>query len=232
MGTQSLGFLEQINAKTRTAWLDNTNTLFVFRCGGEDARTLAAELSITDYNPLTLSQSDIVGLPDYTCYVRSRDGQGRQQVFQVRTQRLPEGDPSVLRAVQDHSRQNHCRSADEADKLIALAKSFRGTPDLGVSRSAGWNPSESGGKSNYTIDEDKSNGVVKDDSVERGKPNQAKVRRVKRGRANETADPVQAAMDREEVAAQRAMAELQQAFDAEITEKDEALAATQGGENE
>lgn len=81
MGTQSLGFLEQINAKTRTAWLDNTNTLFVFHCGGDDARTLAAELSITDYNPLTLSQSDIVGLPDYTCYVRSRDGMGGNRSF-------------------------------------------------------------------------------------------------------------------------------------------------------
>lgn len=56
------------------------------------------------------------------------------------------------------------------------------------------------------------------------------MRRVKRGRTNETADPVQTAMDREAVAAQRAMAELQQAFDAEITEEDEALTAVQGGE--
>ena len=46
----------------RLAWMANVSTLFVFRCGAEDAQVLADELSIGARDGNTVEEGDIVGL--------------------------------------------------------------------------------------------------------------------------------------------------------------------------
>ena len=130
MGTQSLKFLDQVNEKARASWLDNTGTLFVFRCGAEDAEHLAKELAITDDNPLSITPNDIVGLPDFTCYVRVRNAKGKRRVFQCLTHRAPEPSKSIWNTVRTESRAKYCRPASEVDAWMGLAQDDQGLVDV------------------------------------------------------------------------------------------------------
>jgi len=130
LGTQSLGVLEEKNRLLRKSWLDNTHTLFAFRSGSDDARTLADELSIGELDPLTVTSSDIVGLPDYTCYVRSRDTEHGQQVFRLHTRRADAGSEHTYQDVAAQSRERYGRDAKQVDTWLALARKYRGQPDL------------------------------------------------------------------------------------------------------
>ncbi len=137
MGTQSLRFLDQVNEKARSAWLDNTGTLFVFRCGADDAYELSRELSITDDNPLSITPSDIVGLPDFTCYVRARNGKGGQEVFCVETAKAPDPKPGDFERLWQASLNQCGRDAEAVDQWFALAQDEQGLPDLAKSPSGG-----------------------------------------------------------------------------------------------
>lgn len=64
----------------------DTNLLPAFRCGAEDAEVMARELCMGDVDRLTVTAADIVGLADYACFVRVRDGVPR--VFGVETRRV------------------------------------------------------------------------------------------------------------------------------------------------
>jgi len=127
LGTQSLGLLDQLNAKTRQAWLDNTSSLFVFRSGGDDARELARELSVADDDQLTISPSDIVGLPEYSCFVRVR---GVSTPFRVDTRKADAGDEVVFERIREASRKTHGRDAKRVDEWLRLASDLQGQSDL------------------------------------------------------------------------------------------------------
>lgn len=142
LGTQSLGVLEEKNRLLRKSWLDNTHTLFTFRSGSDDARSLADELSIGEPDRLTVTASDIVGLPDYTCYVRSRDTAHGQQVFRLHTRRADAGSPQSFQCIVTQSRQRYGRAAQQVDAWLALARKHRATPDL--FGAAGRKPAASG----------------------------------------------------------------------------------------
>lgn len=137
MGTQSLKFLDAVNEKARASWLDNTGTLFVFRCGADDAEHLAKELAISDDNPLSISPGDIVGLSDFTCYVRVRNGQGKRRVFQCVTQRAPDSVQATWTEVRRLSRDTYCRPASQVDEWLGLAQDDQGNVDMTQSSSGG-----------------------------------------------------------------------------------------------
>jgi hypothetical protein len=141
LGTQSLKFLDQVNERARATWLDNTATLFVFRCGAEDAEVLAKELSITDDNPLSITPSDIVGLPDYTCYIRTRNARGQQRVFQCLTDKAPTPSAVTSEKVREQSRQKYCHRAEDVDAWIAQAQTDQGEIDMSGMSSNGHRPS-------------------------------------------------------------------------------------------
>lgn len=89
MGTQSLEALavSEAGQRTRAAWLANINALFVFRCGAEDAEVMARELGVGDVDRLTVTAGDMVGLADYACFARLRDGSGVPRIFGVKTRK-------------------------------------------------------------------------------------------------------------------------------------------------
>ena len=118
MGTQSLEVLQQVNAKTAAAWLDNVNTLFVFRCGADDAQTLAAELATGAPDRLTVTAEDIVGLADYACFVRVRDASRTPRVFHLQTRQAEDGDAAIAEQVFQRSRQDYGRDATEVDRWL------------------------------------------------------------------------------------------------------------------
>ena len=119
LGTQSLRFLDQVNKRARAAWLDNTNALFVFRCGAEDAEVLAEELNTSARDPQGVRPEDIVGLPDYACFGRVRD-RGQPVVFRVETIQAPAGDQAALDALIASSRARAGRPAREVERMLAL----------------------------------------------------------------------------------------------------------------
>jgi len=126
LGTQSLGLLDAVNEKTRRAWLDNTSSLFVFRSGAEDARLLASELSVSDDDHLTISASDIVGLPDYACFARVR---GVSAPFRVDTRKVEEGDSAVFNRICERSREVHGRDATWVDAWLQQASALQGATE-------------------------------------------------------------------------------------------------------
>ena len=126
LGTQSLGLLDAVNEKTRRAWLDNTSSLFVFRSGADDARTLANELSIGDEDQLTITPSDIVGLPDYSCFARLR---GVAAPFRIDTRKVEDGDATTLARIQARSREVHGRDARWVDAWLQQASALQGVTE-------------------------------------------------------------------------------------------------------
>ncbi len=137
MGTQSLRFLDQVNKRVRAAWLDNTSALFVFRCGAEDAQELARELSIADADRLTVTPSDIVGLPDFSCFARVRDANRQPSIFRVDTRKVDDGDPHAFERVREASRVKYGRDAADVDYWLRLASSYQGEPDIVASTYGG-----------------------------------------------------------------------------------------------
>ena len=135
LGTQSLGLLDELNRKTRRAWLDNTSALFVFRCGADDARDLARELSVGEEDELTVTASDIVGLPEYACFARVR---GTATPFRIDTRKVDDGDPQTFGRIREASRQTYGRDAVLVDEWLAQAGELHGTPDLVDSAGKGY----------------------------------------------------------------------------------------------
>jgi hypothetical protein len=136
LGTQSLRFLRQVNKRTQTAWLDNTNALFAFRCGAADADVLADELNTSARDPQGIQPEDIVGLPDYACFVRVRD-RGQPVVFRVETMQAPTGSAALVNPLIAESRRRAGRPAAEVDQLLAmgmLPEAKDDNPDLSVSK--------------------------------------------------------------------------------------------------
>jgi hypothetical protein len=130
LGTQSLAYLEQMNQKTRAAWLANTSTLFVFRCGAEDADDLAPELSVGDEDRLTVTPADIVGLPDFACFVRAHGPSREPYVFRVETRKVDAGSDATLARIRDRSRAVYGRDVREVDTWLNMASDLQGEPNL------------------------------------------------------------------------------------------------------
>jgi hypothetical protein len=148
LGTQSLGVLAETNRKLRPAWLDNTSTLFVFRCGAQDAEVMAAELATGAEDRTTVTAGDIVGLPDYTCYVRTRTANRQVKVFSTTTRKMDAGSTAVCDAVRERSRQVHGCDAGVVDAWLADARKDHGIPDL-LDRAG---PPRSAGDANWTTE--------------------------------------------------------------------------------
>jgi hypothetical protein len=136
LGTQSLAYLAQMNQKTRAAWLANTSTLFVFRCGAEDADHLAPELSVGDEDRLTVTPADIVGLPDFACFVRAHGASREPFVFRVETRKADYGSEATLARIRTRSRAVYGRDIREVDAWLKMASDLQGAPNL-VSAAAG-----------------------------------------------------------------------------------------------
>ena len=100
--------------------------MFVFRSGADDARTLANELSIGDEDQLTITPSDIVGLPDYSCFARLR---GVAAPFRIDTRKVEDGDATTLARIQARSREVHGRDARWVDAWLQQASALQGTTE-------------------------------------------------------------------------------------------------------
>lgn len=130
LGTQSLAYLAQMDVKTRAAWLANTSTLFVFRCGAEDAADLAPELGVGDEDRLTVTPSDIVGLPDFACFVRAHGRSREPYVFRAETRKVDYGSDETLERIRAHSRAAYGRDMRQVDEWLKMASDWQGEPNL------------------------------------------------------------------------------------------------------
>ncbi len=124
LGTQSLGVLNEASRETRLSWLANVSTLFVFRCGAEDAEVLAGELSIGARDGHTIEAADINGLPDHACFVRTRAKNGAPTVFRSKHAKPTLAIRRCGRASSIASREKHGVDAQVVDRWLACAYQF------------------------------------------------------------------------------------------------------------
>jgi hypothetical protein len=99
---------------------------------------------------MTVTAGDIVGLPDFTCYVRTRTAHRQVKVFSTTTRKMDAGSAEVLEAVCERSRTVHGRDAAAVDAWLAEARKDHGTPDLLETTRPTRN---AGGDSNWTATE-------------------------------------------------------------------------------
>ena len=77
-----------------------------------------------------MTPSDIVGLPDFSCFARVKGRDRAPQVFRVDTRKVDEGDARMREAIQTASRNTYGRDWRQVDQWIRLASDLQGPPDL------------------------------------------------------------------------------------------------------
>ena len=93
LSTQSLAQLDVLDPLLKPVVLANVDTIFVFQTSAADARELAWELD------KRVDEVDIINLPDYTCYLKTKKGHERLPTIQVRTLPPLTPNPQVTRRV-------------------------------------------------------------------------------------------------------------------------------------
>lgn len=127
MGTQSLSTIAALESQhkrnQRIPWLENIHTLFVFACGGDDAKALVQELNLNAGDD-QITPQDIVGLPEYHAFVRAREASGTPRSFMVRTLRISPGDDLTLENIIQASLRNYARPSALADVMARVTQEF------------------------------------------------------------------------------------------------------------
>lgn len=93
LATQALGQLDAIARELRPSIMSNISTLFVFQSSAEDAQYLTPELDEQ------VTVTDIVNLPQHTCYVKTRVRLERLPVMRINTPPPPQPDPDIIARV-------------------------------------------------------------------------------------------------------------------------------------
>ena len=123
MGTQSLSNLtiQRKDANKKMPWLENVHSLFVFACGHEDARTLSGEINVYSSSNEDIQQvtpNDIVGLPQYHCYLRTSDSSGAMRTFMIKTRPCPNPDKAIMQRIRERSNRLFAVPAAVADEIV------------------------------------------------------------------------------------------------------------------
>ncbi len=93
LATQALGQLDAIGENLRASILANSDTLCVFQTSAEDADFLRHELDDA------VSVTDVINLPDYTCYVKAERKSERLPVMHVETLPPAQSDAAVVQRI-------------------------------------------------------------------------------------------------------------------------------------
>lgn len=111
LATQALGQLKAISQSLHSSIFANIASLFVFQTSAEDAEFLAHELDDE------VSRTDVINLPYYSCYLKTRKGEERLPTMSLQTSPPEAGDPeSVARIIRDMPRYTYPASMAAADR--------------------------------------------------------------------------------------------------------------------
>lgn len=115
LATQALGQLDEIDRQLRRTIISNTATLFAFQTSAEDAELLSSEMDNA------VSVTDIINLPDYTCYVKPKLEHHRLPVMYVETLPPQPGNPAVVEKIL----RQLSRYTRPADVVVADRRQFQ-----------------------------------------------------------------------------------------------------------
>ncbi len=111
LATQALGQLKAISAKLHASIFSNIASLFVFQTSAEDAEFLAHELDDE------VSRTDIINLPDYSCYLKTKKGHERLPTMYLQTSPPEAGDAqSAERIIREMGRYTYPASMAASDR--------------------------------------------------------------------------------------------------------------------
>jgi hypothetical protein len=113
LATQSFGYLEELDATLPHTVLANTDHLFAFDMGAQDARRMADEIGDG------IRAEDILALENYTCYARLSLQGARLPAFSMRLLQPPASDPARVNWLQERSAQLYGRPAAVVDAMLA-----------------------------------------------------------------------------------------------------------------
>jgi hypothetical protein len=113
MATQSFGYLEELDATLPHTVLANTDHLFAFDMGAQDARLMADEIGDG------IGAQDILALENYACYARLSLQGARLPAFSMRLLPPPESDLALVTRLQERSAQIYGRPAAVIDAMLA-----------------------------------------------------------------------------------------------------------------
>ena len=110
LSTQSLAQLDILDPLLKPIVLANVDTLFVFQSSASDARELAPELD------RRVDDTNIINLPDYTCYLKTKKGHKRLPVMEIKTIGPLTPDPQTARRVLSNI-ENYTNPASQVDSM-------------------------------------------------------------------------------------------------------------------
>jgi hypothetical protein len=114
LATQSLGYLDALDSTLRYTLLANTDQLFAFDMGAEDAKAMADE-----FGEDLVRREDILSLDNYSCYVKLTEAGARHPTFSLHLSPPPAPDLAVARALTEKSARVYGTPAAVVDKQLA-----------------------------------------------------------------------------------------------------------------
>lgn len=113
LATQSFGYLQELDATLPHTVLANTDHLFAFDMGAQDAERMAEEIGDG------IGMQDILALENYACYARLSLQGARLPAFSMRLLPPPAPDPALVTWLQERSAQVYGRPAAVVDAMLA-----------------------------------------------------------------------------------------------------------------
>lgn len=113
LATQSLGFLDGLDLTLRHTLLANADQLFAFDMSAEDAECMAKEIGDG------LTMEDILSLDNYACYTKLSHNNMRWPAFSLHLLPPPQGDPELVKTLQERSVRQYGSPARSVDKYLA-----------------------------------------------------------------------------------------------------------------
>jgi len=113
LATQSFGYLQELDATLTHTVLANTDHLFAFDMGAQDAQRMADEIGDG------IGTQDILALENYACYARLSLQGARLPAFSMRLLPPPAPDLALVARLQERSTQIYGRPAAVVDAMLA-----------------------------------------------------------------------------------------------------------------
>ena len=111
--TQSLSYLDKTQPGLRQGVFSNVDSLVAFQTSADDAYVLEPEMG------MAMERTDLVNLPDYTCYVRTVQGGQRVPPFSMTVLPPLQNDTDLASEIVAVSRERYARPGDVVAQEIS-----------------------------------------------------------------------------------------------------------------
>ena len=117
LATQSLAYLDELDATLRPTVLSNIDHIYAFDMSAQDAYLMTHELDGVEV-------ADIINLDNFQCYAKLSLAGQRLPTFSLRLERPAEGQPAIAAAIVDRSAR-YSRPVDEVDVILSHLEARR-----------------------------------------------------------------------------------------------------------